>query len=250
MSLAHYLQKYGVACDCYDILLGPEYDLADDIVWETLLSKIRTGLYSFIFASFPCKSAALSRHGLSDRPGPGPLRSIDKPWGLPGLKPADKELVRLGNLHATRSATACREVMAAGGKGFALEQPAPIEGYPSLFHLPPLALDDLHASDAIFDQCMFGAASTKLTLIRYVGASFAELDGIQCTHEATQWQDSSGSYTAPHQRIAGRKLDDGSWATSAAENYSDEFNAKLACLIAAVFLGSNGDPASSSSSLP
>ncbi len=94
---------------------------------------------------------------------------------------------------------------------------------------------------------MFGAASTKPIVIRYVGSSFAELDGVSCNYEATNWHDSDGSYTAPHQRIAGRKLDDGSWATSAAENYTDEFNAKLACLIAAVFLGSNGDPASSAS---
>ncbi len=140
--------------------------------------------------------------------------------------------------------------MAAGGRGFALEQPAPVDGYPSLLHLPPLALEELQAKDVKFDQCMFRASSTKPIVIRYVGSSFAELDGVCCDHEAIEWEDSDGTHTAPHQRIAGRKLDDGSWATSAAENSSDEFNAKLACLIAAVFLSSNGDPASTSSSLP
>ena len=250
-SLATCLEAYGINCVSYDKVLGDDWDLADDLVWTALLAKIRQGLYKFVFSSLPCKSAAISRHRPDRGPGPGPLRATDKRglWGLPNLQPADKELVRLGNLHVTRTGIACREVMAAGGWGFGVEQPAPVDGLPSLLHLEPLQLEDLGAVDVIFHQCPFGADSVKPTCIRYVGGSFDQLAQHQCTHPKVTWTDerTGESYEAPHQRLAGRKLPNGKWATESAQHYSDLLNETLASCIAAGVWGRKGDPASADS---
>jgi len=123
-----------------------------------------------------------------------------------------------------------------------------VEGLPSLLHLDPLDLSDLGAEDVIFDQFLFGAASTKLTCIRFLGGTFGELASSKCNPKPQEWTDSEGrTYYAPHERLAGRKLEDGTWATSASENYSDDLNIALATHIAASLWGHRGDPATHSS---
>jgi len=243
-SLAEALHPFGIRCINYDICLGPQGDLADDMVWEQLLGLVQSRTFAFVFASPPCKSASIARHNPDRAPGPGPLRSLERPWGLPNLSPPDKELVRLGNLLTTRVGTIARAVVDQGGAGFAIEQPAPVNGLPSLLHLAPLDLSDLGSDDVIFDQCQFGATSPKPTCIRFLGGTFGELASSKCNHKSQKWTDKDGrTYYAPHERLAGRKLEDGTWATSASENYPDDLNTALAIHIAASLWGHRGDPA-------
>ena len=243
-TLALCLGAYGIGCVSYDLCLGPEFDISDELVWERLLKEIQSGRYAFLFSSFPCKSAAIPRHNPDRGPGPGPLRSVDKPWGLPNLKPTDKELVRIGNLCATRSAAASRALLDSGGVGFAFEQPSPVDGLPSLLHLPPLDMQDVGAQDVHFHQCPFGAPSIKPTCIRYCGGSFSLLSSFKCNHKMQRWKDSNSKYYwAPHQKLAGRKLDDGRWATEVSQEYPDDLNKELASHIAAALWGHSGDPA-------
>jgi hypothetical protein len=232
VSLRTALESLGFKCVCYDILQGAAGDLGDDTVWESVEADIISGIYFYVFSSFPCKSSSVLRHSPNRRPGPGPLRACEPPahlWGLPGLQGKDKELVRLGNLHALRSARAA-SIQISSRRGAALENPEPWPGLPSLFYLEPLdTLLALGARDVDFDQCPFGAESPKGTRIRYYLGSFGTLANFRCQHAKREFQDDNGKkYWAAHRRIAGRKTEDGKWASSAAEAYSDLFNIRLA----------------------
>jgi hypothetical protein len=224
------LADHGIMCDSMDVVLG--HDLSDDSAWETITRDIDSGKYGFLFSSFPCKSSSISRHRVDRQPGPGPLRGIDPPhhiWGLPGLTGADKELVRLGNYYAIRTSAACRR-MAAHGWGYALEQPKPIPGLPSLLLLPPVrTLLDEGASLVDLDQCMFSSVTVKPTRVIYYKGNFSSLSWARCTHPIVWW-DTGGDtgYWASHQILAGVRLANGKFALEETQWYTDEFNEALA----------------------
>jgi hypothetical protein len=243
------LRLFNVECVNLDLVLG--IDIADDTLWESTRRDMLAGVYGFVLSSFPCKSSAVSRHRSGRLPGPRPLRSLDKIWGFSGLHGADKELVRIGNLLASRSGEACRIISSIGG-GFAVEQPRAWEGLPSLLLLPPiLALDDLGATDVHFDQCPFGSKSAKPTTIKFKGGSFGTLASHVCDHPVVTWSTDGQSYSAAHPRLAGTKDKHGKFATEDAQFYPDKLNFALGKCIANFFgstpddarLGSAGDPA-------
>jgi hypothetical protein len=232
-SLELCLADRGLMCDSMDAVL--EHDLSDDGVWETIIRDIDAGRYCFLFSSFPCKSSSISRHRADRRPGPGPLRSLEPPhhiWGLPGLSGSDKELVRLGNYFAIRTAAACRR-MAALGLGYALEQPRPHPGLPSLLFLPPVqTLLDEGASQVDFDQCMFRSVTTKPTRVIYFKGKFSSLSSC-CTHPMVWWDTGGGTGNwASHQILAGVRLATGKFALEETQWYTDELNEALAECIA------------------
>jgi hypothetical protein len=235
LTLKVALDLLGFKADEFDILHGEAYDLSNDMVWDELARQLAKGVYAFVFASPPCASASVARHNPARGPGPGPVRSLARPWGLPNLSPSDKELVRVGNLHVLRTCAAA-EAMVLLGRGYAVENPEPWEGLPSLFHLDPLqALLDNGGSDVSFKQCALGAASAKPTRIRFRLGTFASLGDLACTHPPVLWTDADGtSYTSPHQRLVGREPG-GGFGTSRSSAYPDQLNCKLAaCIVAAV----------------
>jgi hypothetical protein len=235
LTLKIALGRLGYEADEFDILHGEAYDLSNDMVWDELARQIAKGAYAFVFASPPCSSASVARHNHARGPGPGPVRSLARPWGLPGLSPSDKELVRVGNLHVLRTCAAA-EAMLSLGRGYAVENPEPWEGLPSLFHLDPLqALLGSGGADVSFRQCAVGAASAKPTRIRFWLGPFASLGDLVCNHPPVVWTDADGtSYTAPHRRLVGREPG-GGFGTSKSSAYPDQLNCRLAeCIVAAV----------------
>ena len=78
-----------------------------------------------------------------------------------------------------------------------------------------------------------------------VDGSFAELAQHTCTHKKKKWtdQETKRSYRAAHEKLAGRKLPDGKWATESSQHYSDSLNEKLASCVATALVGWKGDPA-------
>ena len=83
------------------------------------------------------------------------------------MRPADKELARIGTLCGNRSAEACRCVAARRGT-CVLEQPWPKEGKASLLNLPEVrALLELPGMiDVQTVHCAFGADAAKPTALR------------------------------------------------------------------------------------
>jgi hypothetical protein len=231
-TLRQALESRGYEVDTFDELFGASQNLADDFVWNKLEAEISAGKYFFVFSGFPCKSSSICRHNPKRLPGPGPLRALEPArhlWGLPGLVGKDKELVRLGNLHALRTARAL-DIQRSLGLAAACENPQPWKGLPSLFFLEPLAdLLTQGFKDVDFDQCPLGADSRKPTRIRYLGGTFHELQGYTCHHEAQRWKLGEGKTAwAPHKPLAGVKTSSGKWASSAAEAYPDRLNQELA----------------------
>ena len=120
LTLKMALGRLGFEADEFDVLHGESGDLSNDMVWDELARQIAKGVYAFVFACPPCSSASAARHNPARGPGLGPVRSVARPWGLPGLSPLDKELVRLGNLHVLRTCEAadfgCTRAWLRGGE--------------------------------------------------------------------------------------------------------------------------------------
>eukprot|EP00438_Fugacium_kawagutii_P035192 Skav232767 [mRNA] locus=scaffold1229:242985:248589:- [translate_table: standard] len=79
-----------------DICLFPSHNVLDLHVEKKLISWIQQGRILFIWAGMPC--ATFSRARKHDNLGPGPLRTDEFLWGLPGLGFADRKKVHEGNL--------------------------------------------------------------------------------------------------------------------------------------------------------
>lgn len=96
----------GHKCVEYDLVNGTEQDLANDAVWQSLISDIRAGRYDAMLAGPPCNTYTNARQ--LDGLGPGPLRGAtgDDRYGLPHLRPDDQIKVRTGTLLAVRTAEA------------------------------------------------------------------------------------------------------------------------------------------------
>ena len=163
------------------------------------------------------------------------LRSIEHPMGLPNLRPSEREEVRKGNVHLERSVEACRRITAVGG-GFSWEQPEPVDGKPSAFTSPPVVqlIKETGAKIARFDQCRFGAETTKPTAVLYSRGVFCILRE-RCNHPKRSWPLPDGSnHRGPHPRLWGLRTPDGQWATKKAAEYTSEFSAALAKCIAVI----------------
>ena len=161
------------------------------------------------------------------------LRSTEHPMGLPGLGPKESEEVRKANVHLLRAVDACRRIHAVGG-GFSWEQPEPREGKPSALSSPPVIElgRSTSAKLASFDQCRFGAETTKPTAILYHRGGFCLLRE-RCNHPRRRWEMPDGvTHRGPHPRLWGRKTATGEWATKGAAEYPPALCSALARSIA------------------
>ena len=86
----------------FDLKWRPAFDLTLRRVQRTVRGWLRGGLVSVLWLGTPCNSFSRARERGSK--GPPPLRSNEFPFGLPDLRPHDREKVRVGNLLATFSA--------------------------------------------------------------------------------------------------------------------------------------------------
>ena len=94
--LAEAHAKQGFHVVCWDINLGPQYDL-------TVLSarnRLRRLIHHACTVHFglPCNTFSLARRAPKDSKMPSPLRSAEFPMGLPDLSEADQAKVDAGNM--------------------------------------------------------------------------------------------------------------------------------------------------------
>ena len=217
-GLAYYLREKGFEVDEIDLVNG--HDVINQSVWETILEKLKQGVYSFVFGGPPCRTFSDSR---SVRPGPPVLRDWSHVYRFPeeeaakhGLNNNDFQKIETDNRLAERMAQTC-EVMMELDKGFAVEQPFSWRGNPSMFEFESFKALSRHGATSIqFDQCMYGGVTTKPTIILSRGADFAVLRA-RCNHGR-----------GAHPKVVSRKDENGIFKTQALAAYPEELNKRLA----------------------
>ena len=92
----------GFECTNYDVANGPQFDIVDDLVWDTIYTAVTSLEYVGCVACPPCSTYS-QLHSL---PGPPPLRDATGPgrYGRSNLLPPVKERVRKHTLISTRVA--------------------------------------------------------------------------------------------------------------------------------------------------
>ena len=173
-SLKYFLKTHQWECIDIDIInveagLGKseDHDLLSDALWNKLLARVRNREVAFIWFGTPCTTWSAARGQGS---GPRKLRSVDQPFGIRNPQPpfteSEKRQLKEGTLFVLKTLLLARAIVAVGG-GFGIENPKPQEGHASMFRIPEY--EDLKRQCAvrefIFDQCRFGASSTKPTQI-------------------------------------------------------------------------------------
>ena len=151
----------------------------------------------------------------------------------PSFHPGCSNRFAWGHIFALQSAKFLREAHGLG-VGFVIETPEPRPGIVSVFTLPEfLALSELGGvMITAFDQCRFGAESSKPTALMYYRVDLSHLT-LRCNLNPIhrQWQDWHGRWTSgfrAHLPLAGRRSPDGTPATKAAAAYPFRMNRALA----------------------
>ena len=165
----------------FDILHGPQCDLADDAVWRPLRALIEGGKFPGLIAGPPCETFSRVRNLPG---GPPPLRGVEGSlrYGLRGLTPKQTEQVRLHNLLAVRTAEAAT-IMQQLGLPSITEQLAVRNNEVSMFKLDEhVKLMELpQANHTISPQCAYGAAAAKLTSYVYFIVDLSDMP-TRCLH--------------------------------------------------------------------
>ena len=104
-----------------DIERGPDHDLRDEHLWESIFAELQQGDW-FLIVSPPCNSFSRARFQYRKHPGPRPLRNRTWPKGFPWLSRRNKQIVEEANNFIEQCLAACRFSAVAGGK-FLLEHP-------------------------------------------------------------------------------------------------------------------------------
>jgi len=176
----------------------------------------------------------LARH--VHRPGPPVLRTEEAPYGAFGhLSEKDQQKVRDHNFLIERTSRFMELAYDLGIPGW-IENPQPMGdhisgfdlfGFPQLMEKPEVKVRD-------FDQCRYGADSTKPTRLVFWGFTFRGVLNKRCNHRPQKWvyTDLSGrtrTVYQPHRPIQGRRDADGiTIGTKGASAYPSLMNRLLA----------------------
>ena len=230
-SLGHFVAAAGIRLNAQikvqyvDLINGEDGDMADQCKFEALRKDVSESKFMAVLSSPPCSTFAIAR---GQGRGPRKVRGVSGPdrYGLAGLKPHEKDAVRLGTLLACRAfeiSSICHDL----GIPWLLENPTELELGTSIFKLDEwLAIGK---RDGVFRntvaQCNYGLDHVKLTDLR----GSIELPDAQatCTHVKRDmlvdgvWQHRAH---APLRGLA----EDGSFRTRATAAYPSKFNKYLA----------------------
>ncbi len=186
-----------------DIERGPDHDLRDKQLWESIFAELQQGDW-FLIVSPPCNSFSRARFQYRKHPGPRPLRNRTWPKGFPWLSRRNKQIVEEANSFIDQCLAACRFSVAAGG-GFLLEHPEDlglVEGeHPGSIWQWDEIRELLVQSDAVtfaIHQCQFGALYPKPTRL----LTNAHVDDPRC-HFGLPKFDRNSKYIGPLTRSCG-----------------------------------------------
>ena len=97
-----------VQIDMVDIKVRPHLDLTKGAVQQSLLNKIKAGVYAAIIMSPPCST--FTRATFSNRRGPRPVRTFVHLRGLPRLTWTERKKANWGNVMTDFSYEVCKAV--------------------------------------------------------------------------------------------------------------------------------------------
>ena len=251
-SLSYWLSKLGIEVDEYDLEATPSRDLSDDLEWQGIFRRIKSGYYALVFCSPPCGTFSSARRWDG---GPQPLRGAagKSRYGYPFLKGADREKVKLHNWFSIMTAqlgVLCHTYHV----GFGIENPARRQHKPSLFELDEL-LEMKTVTGAIFNkfpQCKFGSTFQKYTEILATFELVEFNSGCECPHRWWTVPWSGESSFGPHPPLKGRQIavpsetwdesmlssePNDPFLTRATAHYSSQMNKRLAVAMASHISG-------------
>ena len=157
-------------------------------MWEAIRRHCSAGAVDAIVAGPVCYTFSKARFLPG---GPRPLRSVQRPYGLPSahLTSKENEQVKLGS-HLAIQKTRLAGLAHGLGIGFVFENPEPSSGHPSMFHLHEvIGMASLPGASTVdFDQCHLGARSKKPTRIITLGVDLRLLHGQRCDNTRRQWK--------------------------------------------------------------
>ncbi len=204
-------QQLGAEAEIVDWCNHEVHDLISDAFYYDLLGRVEQGEFDAALIATPCETFSMARQLLpGETHGPRALRGPSKPdlYGLPGLRPFEKEQCRKGTLLAVRSMEIASRFKAQRKK-WILENPYPLrDDEPSVFNLDEareLLNDTDHdikegAATALIrsDQCRDGADCCKPTGLMGT-KSILQGFGRQCDHPSKWWVYHDYSWVkAPH----------------------------------------------------
>ena len=191
--------KLGLEIDVvqFDICEGESGNLADDMVWRGVKTRIESGAFDAALTSPPCSTFGCRRY---DSTGLDPLRTVAGPdrYGMKNLRPNDKEKVRLGNLLSARAAWVFSWFI-EHRRPIINEQPGMRDGRPHMYRLDEWtkSLETTGVTDTVVCQCELGSLHTKQTsLLGFMTC----LDSYpkHCTHTAKWWREVLFGAPLPH----------------------------------------------------
>ena len=153
-------QDIGLQCFPIDICIFPSHNVLEFNIENAIKHHLQSGRVKFVWLGMPCTSFSQARK--NDGIGPGPLRSYDSIWGLPGLSVADQSRVRTGNLllrFSIRILELCEQLQIP----YALENP-----YSSYaWHTPTIVnfIRQFQPFVEHLDFCQYGEAWKKPTTV-------------------------------------------------------------------------------------
>jgi len=249
-GLAACFRQLGAVCVEHDILnSGPDGDLADKLIFDRALAKLRSARGSAWGP--PCRTFSRAR-SFDDR-GPPPLRGPtgkDR-YGLADLSAENAAKVRTDTALAVNTAAGL-DLALSLGQPFVFETPLPAKGVCSMIDLPEFekVLEHPGVLWLEVDQCRWGAPTRKPTLLLLhlvrppvfaVECSTSTRPAgegktwrAKCDHEP-QWFWQDGAWTlGPHLPLIGKSR--GSFRTKAAAAYPAEMNRWIASALSAAAL--------------
>lgn len=176
-----------------DTCLFPSHNVLCPRIEQKILTWIRTGRIWLVWLGMPCTT--FSRARKNDGLGPGPLRSSDFIWGLPGLSSKDRNKVSEGNalfFFTLRILQACLQYNVP----FVLENPLSSMAW----ELPPL-VDFIETANCLLcdlDYCQFGESWKKPTRLMYKYLDISSLSKRCCGS-----YNRCSSSNLPHVRLSG-----------------------------------------------
>jgi hypothetical protein len=176
----------GFECTNYDIANGAQFDIVDDVVWDTIYTAVTSLEYAACVACPPCSTFS-QLHSL---PGPPPLRDATGPgrYGRTALLPPVKERVRKHTLIATRVAQILSHFTRLKVP-WIFESPWASENQVSALNLDEYVnLLAMHGVTKIKGvQCPFGGRSSKPTAWVSHGVELGSMP-TECPHSKRKWQ--------------------------------------------------------------
>ena len=206
-SLSNLFKKYaGFEATNYDTANGPQFDIVDDTVWDTIHAESSAMEYVGCVACPPC--GPMSR--LHSLPGPPPLFDVKGPgrYGRSDLSPRSKERARKHILLTTRVAQLLTRFTRLRIP-WIFEAPWASENEVSALNLDEfislLAMDGVVKIRGV--QCPFGGESSKPTAWVTFGVDLTSMPN-SCPHQNRTWynQRSGETVIKPHAPTKGKDV--------------------------------------------